>query len=246
MKFWIIAIIFSHTAVSFAQSKDTVYVFGPGGPLAPMQECAEAFTKATGIPVRVTGGPEATWLSQAQTDGDIIYGGAEYMLTQFGQNHPGIIDAASRVELYPRRAAILVRPGNPKRITRLKDLAAPGIKILDVNGAGQLGLWEDLAGKENLISTVQKNIARSFVNTALGINAWKTDPAYDAWITYASWHYRLSDVTGIVELPITLRLYRGTPAVLTLHGRHHSEAGRFLSYLKSAEGHSIFKKWGWE
>jgi len=136
----IIIVLMANVAVAFAQ-KDTLHIYGPGGPLSAMQDCAKAFTAKTGIPVKVTGGPEPKWLSQAQADGDVIYGGAEYMLTQFMQTHPGMVDAATRVELYKRRAAILVRSGNPKQITSLKDLAKPGIKVLDVNGAGQLGLW---------------------------------------------------------------------------------------------------------
>lgn len=246
MKFLITTIIVLQATVSFAQTKDTVYVYGPGGPLSAMQDCAKAFTTKTGIPVKVTGGPESKWLSQAQANADVIYGGAEYMLTQFMQTHPGMIDAATRVELYKRRAAILVRPGNPKHIIGLKDLAKPGIKILDVNGAGQLGLWEDIAGKEDLIGGLQRNIGGSFANTALGIEAWKNDQSYDAWITYASWYNNLKDVTQVVELPLASCLYRGTPVALTTNTKYAVQAKQFIQFLQSADGHVIFKKWGWE
>ncbi|QTE36347.1 substrate-binding domain-containing protein [Mucilaginibacter gossypii] len=246
MKFLITTIIVLQATVSFAQTKDTVYVYGPGGPLSAMQDCAKAFTAKTGIPVKVTGGPESKWISQAQANADVIYGGAEYMLTQFMQTHPGVIDVSTRVELFKRRAAILVRPGNPKQITSLKDLAKTGVKVLDVNGAGQLGLWEDIAGTENLIGGIQKNIGGSFANTALGIDAWKKDQSYDAWITYASWHENLKDVTQLVELPLSSRLYRGTPIALTSNTKHAAQAKQFIQFLQSADGHMIFKKWGWE
>jgi accessory colonization factor AcfC len=230
---------------AFAQT-DTLYVYGPGGPLSAMQECAKAFTAKTGIPVKVTGGPEPKWLAQAQQNADVIYGGAEYMLTQFIQSHPGMVDPATRIELYKRAAAILVRPGNPKHIVTLKDLTKPGIHILDVNGAGQLGLWEYIAGKENLIGGIQQNIAGSFANTALGIDAWKKNSRYDAWITYASWHQNLKDIMQVVELPSALRLYRGTPVALTLNSKHSQQGKQFIQFLQSARGHAIFKKWGWE
>nr|WP_299514714.1 hypothetical protein [Mucilaginibacter sp.] len=64
-----------------------------------MQECAKAFTAKTGILVKVTGGPDTKWLAQAQQNADSIYGGAEYGLTQFIQNHPELVDAITRVEL---------------------------------------------------------------------------------------------------------------------------------------------------
>ena len=230
---------------AFAQT-DTLHVYGPGGPLSTMQDCAKAFTAKTGIPVKIVGGPEPKWLAKAQQNADIIYGGAEYMLAQFIQAHPGMVNVSTRVELYKRRAAILVRPGNPKHIATLKDLIKLGIHILDVNGAGQFGLWEDIAGKEDLIGGIQRNIAGSFANTALGIDAWKKDNNYDAWITYASWHQNLQAITQIVELPLSLRLYRGTPVALATNSKHSTRAKQFVQFLQSPAGHTIFKKWGWE
>ena len=57
-----------------------------------------------------------------------------------------MLDDKSRVELYVRPAGILVRKDNPKKIKSFDDLTRSGVRIVDVNGAGQLGLWEDLAG----------------------------------------------------------------------------------------------------
>lgn len=230
---------------AMAQS-DTLHVYGPGGPLSPMKECAQLFTTQTGIPVNVVGGPENKWLQLAEQNADLIFGGAEYMLTQFEQQHPGMIDPKARVSLYQRRAAILVRPGNPKQIKSIADLTEPGIHILDVNGAGQLGLWEDIAGKKNLISKLQPNIRQSFANTALGIEAWKKDPSFDAWITYASWHQNLKEVTAMVELSSELQTYRGTPIAPTLNGKHKGQALSFIKFLQSEPAHQVFKKWGWQ
>ena len=241
-----LAVILLTASVTVNAQTDTIYVYGPGGPLSAIKACATQFTSTTKIPVKVIGGPESKWLTNAEKNADIIYGGAEYMLTQFIHAHPNMIDEATRTALYQRRAAILVRPGNPKKITSLKDLTRQGIKILDVNGAGQLGLWEDIAGQENLIGPIQKNIARSFVNTALAIEAWKADPGFDAWITYASWHENLKDITTVVELPVTLRVYRGTPIALTQNKKNTANAKKFIAFLKSTKGHQIFQQYGWE
>ncbi|HEX6334090.1 MAG TPA: substrate-binding domain-containing protein, partial [Flavisolibacter sp.] len=193
--FTIALAVLTHTT---AMAQDTLFVYGPGGPQAPMEECARIFARKHSIPVVVTAGPEARWIVDAQKKADVVFGGAEYMLTQFSMQHPGLIDSTTRRSLYKRAAGILVRPGNPKKITGLADLARPGIRLLDVNGAGQLGMWEDLAGRKNLIAPIRKNIIRSFVNTAQAIEAWKLDSTYDAWIIYASWHYRLKDITSLV------------------------------------------------
>nr|WP_094777207.1 extracellular solute-binding protein [Domibacillus aminovorans] len=227
-------------------NNEVVNVYGPGGPLGPMEELAEQFKKETGINVNVIAGPEEKWIDQAKQDADIIYGGSEYMLRDFMLKHPGMINEKTRTELYPRAAGILVRKGNPKNIQSLEDLTKKGFRILDVNGAGQLGLWEDLAGRKGFISEIDRNIAVSVKTSAEAIDLWKESSKYDAWITYESWHYRLSDVTELVQLPDEDKLYRGTPISITSKTNNKKEAKQFISYLKSDASHQVFQKWGWK
>lgn len=220
-------------------------VYGPGGPLAPMKACAEQFAQKTKVPVHVVGGPEAEWIDSAQQDADLVFGGAEYMLTAFDLRHPRFLDATTRVSLFDRSAGILVRPGNPKQIRALKDLARNGMQIVDVNGAGQLGLWEDLAGRQGLIRDIQRNIRVSVDSSADAIALWKARPELDAWITYESWHYRLPDVTHLVRFPAAERLYRGTPIAITQRSAGEAEAAALIAHLRSADCHAEFRRWGW-
>jgi accessory colonization factor AcfC len=214
MKLLALISLFFSLQKSQAQT-DTLFIYGPGGPQAPMEECAKLFGASMSIHVKVIAGPEDKWIEQAKQNGDVIFGGAEYMLTQFATKHKGFLDSSTITELYKRSAGILVRKGNPRNIKSIKDLTRSGIKLLNIDGAGQLGMWEDLAGKQNLIAGIQKNIGGSFGNTALGIEAWKTDNTYDAWITFASWHNRLKDLTTLVKIPPSQTVYRGTPIAVT-------------------------------
>lgn len=243
---YFIIIVLAWPLLAPAQQSDTLYVYGPGGPFGPINECAQIFGRQNRTAVKVTAGPESNWILAAQQNADIVYGGAEYMLTQFAMKHPGLVDIATRTELYKRGAAILVRPGNPKRIAIIEDLTKNGIRILDINGAGQFGLWEDIAGKQNLIAGIQHNIKKSFENTALGIAAWKSDTTYDAWITYSSWHYRLQEITQLIQIPDSVNIYRGTPVALTSITKQKQMANRFIAFMQSRQGHLIFQKWGWE
>ncbi|MCJ8014577.1 extracellular solute-binding protein [Paenibacillus sp. KQZ6P-2] len=229
-----------------SQNDHVIRVYGPGGPLGPIKEAAEHFSAETGIKVEVTAGPEGNWIDKAKQDADIIFGGSEYNLQDFTFNHPEMIDTKSRTELYSRAAGILVRKGNPKKIESLEDLTKNGVKIIDVNGAGQLGLWEDLAGRKGLIEGISRNISVSVKTSAEAIELWKSNSSLDAWITYESWHYRLKDVTDLVQLPEEEKLYRGTPIALTKITDQKKEAQQFIDYLKTEESHQIFQKWGWK
>lgn len=227
-----------------AQEK-VLHVYGPGGPLGPMEECGRMFAEKTGVQVKVTAGPTPKWIEQAKQDADLIFGGAEYMLTDFMLKYPEMVDGKTRVSLYVRPAGILVRKGNPKKIKSLKDLTKDGVRIVDVNGAGQLGLWEDLAGAQGLIPGIQKNIALSVASSAEAIEKWKSLPELDAWITYESWHYRLKENTDLVRLPPARKLYRGTPIAIAAMTKQRDLAQQFIDFLKTPGAHAIFQKWGW-
>jgi len=246
MKKWLVLLALLCAGRVNAAPEVVLNVYGPGGPAAPMKECAAIFSKQRGVKVEVTAGPEAKWSDKAKRDADLIYGGAEYMLSQFVQKTPGLVDVKTRTELYPRAAGILVRKGNPRRIRSLADLARPGVRLVDVTGAGQLGLWEDLAGRHGLIPGIQKNILITVPSSAEAIEKWKTLPQLDAWISYESWHLRLKDSTDLVRLPLRDRLYRGTPIAITKISKNRAQATAFVAYLKSPAGHRVFQKWGWK
>jgi accessory colonization factor AcfC len=220
-------------------------IYGPGGPLAPLAECGKIFAKQKGVQVRVDGGPEQRWLEMARADGDLVFEAAEYMLTDFMRRHPGFLDPATRVSLYAQPAAILVRPGNPKGIRGLEDLVRPGIRVLEVAGAGQLGLWEDLAGRKGLIPALQRNIAASFANTAEAIAAWKDRRELDAWITLEGWHHRLREETELVRLPAEEQLLRGTPIAVAARSEQRALALAFLEFARAEACHEVFRRAGW-
>jgi accessory colonization factor AcfC len=240
----VLGISLAWAGAAAAQEK-VLQVYGPGGPLGPMQECGGMFFKARGVEVKVTAGPTPKWIEAAKQNADLIFGGAEYMLTEFMLKHPDLVDPRTRASLYIRPAGILVRPGNPKKIKALKDLTKDGVRIVDVNGAGQLGLWEDLAGVQGLIPGIQKNIQLSVATSAEAIDRWKAMPELDAWITYESWHYRLKEVTDLVRLPRAQRLYRGTPIAITTISKQRDLAQQFIDFLKTPAAHAVFQKWGW-
>ncbi|GAC1454680.1 MAG: AcfC family putative adhesin [Gemmatimonadaceae bacterium] len=235
-----------------SSGRETIHIYGPGGPLAAMKEAAAEFSRLRGVQVEVVGGPTTQWLERAKSDADIIFSGAENMMTDFiGQlkDAPaGQIDVATVDPLYIRPSAILVRPGNPKRIRRFEDLLRPRVKILAVQGAGQTGMWEDMAGRTGSIAVVRalrRNIGAVAPNSADAKKRWTEDKSYDSWLIWNIWQVANPTLADVVPVAPKWRIYRDCGTALTVSGREKAGARDFVSFLRSREGAKIFAKWGW-
>lgn len=229
-------------------SRDTLRVYGPGGPLPAMREAAAAFGRTRGVTVQVTGGPTPEWLERARADADLIYSGSEHMMTDFIRQMEGRVDESTVQALYLRPSAILVRPGNPRGIRGFADLLRPGVRVLVVQGAGQTGLWEDMAGRRGEIQTVRalrRNIAAFAANSGEARQRWAQDSQLDAWIIWNIWHVANPSVADLVEVEEPYRIYRDAGAALTRRGAARAQARQFLDFLQSREGAAIFARWGW-
>ena len=50
---------------SLQAQQPVLHVYGPGGPLGPMQECADLFSRANQVKVVVTASPEPQWFRRS-------------------------------------------------------------------------------------------------------------------------------------------------------------------------------------
>jgi len=242
---WFVFLAFLGRSVALGQE---LHVYGPGGPEPAIREAAAQFGAAHGVKVIVTAGPTAKWIAQAKTDADVVYSGSETMMTDFIDAMGGELVPATVTPLYLRVSAILVRPGNPKHIGKFADLLGPGVKVLVVNGAGQNGLWEDIAGRKGRIESVKalrKNIALFTKNSGEAAEAWKKDPSFDAWLTWTIWQGESRGVADVIPIEPDLRIYRDAGVGLTRRGQEKPAAREFVAYLAGPEGARIFRKMGW-
>ena len=224
-------------------------VYGPGGPAPAMKEAAQAFSTQRKMLVEVTAGPTPTWKEQALTDADLIFSGSEYMMTDFIQRDlPGLVKPEAVRTLYLRPSAILVRPGNPKGLRGVRDLVKPGLRVLVVQGAGQLGLWEDVLGRTGdvaLVRAFRQRIVLHAPNSAEARKAWVSDPTLDAWLIWNIWQKASPELAEVVPTEPAWTVYRSCGAAVTTRTQEPVLAREFLAFLESAEGRSIFAKWGW-
>lgn len=248
----VIALPLAASAQLHAGARDTLYVYGPGGPLPAMKDAAAEFSRRHGVQVEVVGGPTPQWLGKAKMDADVIFSGAEHMMTdyisQLKDGSAGRIDTATVDPLYIRPSVILVRPGNPRHIRRFEDLLRPGIRILAVQGAGQTGMWEDMAGRTGDISIVRalrKNIGAVASNSAEAKKTWTDDKSYDAWLIWNIWQIANPKLADAVTVAPKWRIYRDCGTALTMGGRDKAAAREFVRFLRSREGARIFARWGW-
>ncbi len=225
-------------------------VYGPGGPAPAMQEAARAFAAARGVKVNLVAGPTPKWVEQARQDADVVYSGAEHMMSEFAKALPGAFDLRDVQPLYLRPVAILVRPGNPKRIRAFRDLLAPGVKVLAVAGSGQTGLWEDVAGRTGdiaLVRALRRNLVLpEAANSGEAKQQWVQDKAIDAWLVWNIWQVASPDLADAVEMDEPHRIWRDTGVVITARGRDKPQARAFVEFLASPAGRDIFARWGWK
>jgi accessory colonization factor AcfC len=223
--------------------------YGPGGPAPAMREAAKVFGDKKGIRVEINAGPTPTWKDQAMKDADLIFSGSENMMTDFVRKDlPGLIDPSTIRTLYLRSSAILVRPGNPKQIKGVKDLTRSGINILVVEGAGQVGMWEDVAGRTGdvgLVDGVRRNIGFFAMDSAEAKKLWNSDLSYDAWLIWTIWQKESPTSADLVNTEKENTIYRSCGVATTNRSEKKVIAKNFSSFLQSAEGQEIFVKWGW-
>jgi accessory colonization factor AcfC len=230
-----------------AQAQAPVRVYGPGGPAPAMKEAAAAFQASTGIVVEVTAGPTSDWVAAAKSDADLIFSGAEHMMTDFIRALEPQLLPNSVSPLYVRPSAILVRRGNPQRIQGLRDLLKPGRRVIVVNGAGQVGLWEDLVGQlgdVRAVRALRQNIAHFASSSAEAQALWNSRPEVDAWIVWNVWSSKGRTPAEVVPVERDLRIYRDTGIAFTRRGTR-SESARFAAFLSSDKARAIFASHGW-
>jgi accessory colonization factor AcfC len=243
----LLASVFGLVSLSAPLAAEPLHIYGPGGPLPAMQEAAAAFGRQHNIDVVVKAGPTAQWLDQAKANADLIFSGSEIMMSDFMTALPDI-DPSSVQSLYLRPAAILVRPGNPGHIKGIADLFQPGHRILVVNGAGQQGLWEDVAGRLGDIRQLRAfraNIAKMAANSGQARQIWTDDKSIDAWLIWTIWQVANPTLADQVPVEAQYAIYRDVGCAMTRHGEARPEAREFEAFLASPAGAAIFAKWGW-
>lgn len=224
-----------------------VNIYGPGGPAPVFKEISEKIMSEKKEKINLKVGPTGSWIEQAKNNGDLIFSGSEFMMSDF-TNKLKDIDKSSIRAIKFREAGILVRDKNPKKLKTINDLAKENVNVIVVDGAGQISLWEDMVGKTkdiSLINKVRKNIKYFAPNSALAVKRWEEDESVDAVIIWKPWEKRFEN-SNFVELDDENKIFRPALVALTEQGNKNPEAKRMYNEILSSKYDDVWKKYGWE
>lgn len=229
-----------------------INLYGPGGPHTALIEVTKKYKEKTGKDVKVNFGPQSSWNEKAKINADILFGASEQSALAIANDHKENFDVYQIEPIYLRRAIILVKKGNPKKINGLKDLANKNVGIIAPDGMGKsntsgTGVWEDMIGRTKDIETIKKfrkNIISFTANSGAARKMFLEDENVDAWITWIDWAKSNPEYGDIVEIEKELVVFRDFNIVS--NKKPTEEVVDFIKFIKSNEGKQIFNKYGWE
>lgn len=223
-----------------------VMVFAGSAAQPPLEEAAKAFERQTGTPVTLQLGGSGAMLSQIRLTGrgDLYIPGSPDFLELAREQNLVAGEATILAYLVP---AILVARGNPLRIASLDDLARPGLKVgmADPDGVC-VGLYAvEVLAANGLAAQVRPNLrgrVESCARAAALIPLGMAD-AVLGWREFAAWNPAAMEAVLLQPEQVPRLAY--VPAVQVRGAVNPAGAAAFISFLASAEGAAIFRRWGY-
>ena len=234
---------------SWRTSQGEVVVFAGAAASPVYREAATLFESKCGVKVVVNTGGSGSLLSALEIarSGDVyIPGSPEYLILANQRGIVSFADFQPKVLAY-LVPAIIVQKGNPKNITKLEDLARPGIRVGIANPEFVcLGLYtKELLEKNGLWEAVKENVivhAESCEATARLVYIGAVD-AVIGWHVFYYWNPDKADIVWIEPYKIPRISY--IAGAVTTFARNKDFAAKFLDFLASRDVHEIWRKYGY-
>ena len=231
----------SNPAATTAVPQESILVFSGAGLKAPMEDAGKAFTQKYGIGVQYSYGGSGVLITQMNLThkGDVFIPGS----TNEWKNAKaqGLVDSYQLVAYHV--PVIVVQKGNPKNIATLKDLAQPGMKIalgdVDATAIGKAGA--KMFKRQNITTAVEKNVVTRTptINELVTImNAGQADAAI---LTLDNVNAEKMDM---IAIPLNENEVLITPIGATAFTQNSDSANKFVAFVASDEGKTIFAKHG--
>jgi molybdate transport system substrate-binding protein len=227
--------------VATATPQSSILVFAGAGLKAPLDEIGPAFTQKSGIAVQYNYGGAGTLVSQMNLThkGDVFMPGSTVEFKT--ARDQGLVNASQLVAYHV--PVIVVKKGNPKNITSLKDFAEPGLKVAlgDVNATAIGKAGAQMFKKLNITAAVDKNvITRTPTINELTV-IMNTGQADAALLTLDQVNPETMDA---IPIPVGDNVVLITPIGVTTYSKNTDSASKYVAFVASGEGKAFFAKHG--
>lgn len=112
-----------------------------------------------------------------------------------------------------------------------------------VDGAGQVGLYEDMAlknGKRKHLLKLRKNIVYYAPNSKMAVNHWNSDDSIDALIIWSHWAKVLGeDKVDFVQAGKDSIIYRAAEIAVTNSTKNRENAMEFIKFVQSKDAQKV-------
>ena len=232
-----------------AQSaSERILVFAGAASKPATEETVRIFQERFGIPVDVVFGGSGFVLSQMKLTrkGDLYFpGSSDFMEMAKREN---LVFPESEKSLAYLIPAINVQKGNPKKIYALGDLAKDGMRVAIANPEMVcVGTYAVEIIEKNLTHAQKQKLKKNLVNytescekTANAISLKAVD-AVLGWEVFQSWDSQR--IETIYLKPEEIPRIGFIPIAISKFTRDKTLAQKFIDFLISAEGKSIFQKY---
>ncbi len=227
----------------FGFAKDMLLVYSGAGMRKPMDKIGVAFEKKYGVAVNYNYAGSNTLLSQIELTkrGDVYMPGATMYINKAKEK--GFVDYEKPVAYHI--PVIAVPKGNPAKITSLKDLTKPKVKIVfgDPKAAACGKIANKILKKNNLYNKVWENVVAT-AGTVNELVVYISMRQADASIIWKASLLGTEDKTDIIEIPKQQNCIKVIPIGRLTFSKDKKMAKEFVAFVASSEGKRIFEKCG--
>jgi len=228
-----------------AQGKAPLFAYVGANLKDPVSELAQVYEQRTGVKVELTFNNAGSLLNQLETTkkGDIYMpGGMPFVETA---KQKGCI--AEMVGPIAYHTPVIITPkGNPAKISKVQDLARPGLKLVipdkEATAIGKTVF--KTFDKLGITGEIEKN-ALTYVETPAKVIATLGMGQGDAGIVEYSNTYQNLDKLDVVEIDPSVNIVDQIPCTMLSYSDQQEQAKNFLEFMKE-EGPAVFKKYGFK
>jgi molybdate transport system substrate-binding protein len=235
-----------YTTAAFAEER--LLVFAGAASKPPTEEAAKVFEQKTGIKVDLVFGGSGFVLSQMMLakKGDIYFPGSSDFM-ELARKKGAVFPKTERNVVYLVQA-INVQKGNPRKIRTPRDLTRPGLRVAIANPEGVcVGLYAVETIEKHLTQVEKAALKKNIVNytescekTATAVSLKAVD-AVIGWSVFEHWDPERIETVPLKKQEISRIGY--IPAAVSTYTKNKAMARKFIDFLLSAEGQSIYRKY---